>query len=103
MPFLVTSFSRQSSFSFRSLVRVRAQADAIRILARFIAPSLPSFNAAFTAAQPLTRIRDIAHRNDIPMELKNVSTERKETEQRKAEERGRGGGLAGFVDAEADV
>lgn len=31
---------------------------------------LPSFNAEFTASTPLTRIRDIAHRNDIPHELK---------------------------------
>ncbi|EPR59823.1 pyruvate phosphate dikinase, pep/pyruvate binding domain-containing protein [Toxoplasma gondii GT1] len=46
-------------------------ADATRILARSIAPSLPSFGAPFTASQPLTRIRDIAHRNDIPSDLKN--------------------------------
>ena len=31
---------------------------------------LPSFNAEFTASTPLTRIRDIAHRSDIPHELK---------------------------------
>ncbi len=31
---------------------------------------LPSFNAQFTASTPLTRIRDIAHRSDIPHELK---------------------------------
>lgn len=31
---------------------------------------LPSFNAEFTASTPLTRIRDIAHRNDIPHDLK---------------------------------
>ena len=31
---------------------------------------LPSFNAEFTASTPLTRIRDIAHRSDIPHDLK---------------------------------
>lgn len=40
----------------------------------FLAPSparrLPSFTEAFTASVPLTRIRDIAHRNDIPSDLK---------------------------------
>ncbi|MBF0506830.1 MAG: TIM barrel protein [Nitrospirae bacterium] len=37
---------------------------------RQIYPWLPSFDSAFTRAEPLTRIRDIAHRNDIPRELK---------------------------------
>src|SRR5208282_2362902 len=37
---------------------------------RKIYPWLPSFGTAFTRAEPLTRIRDIAHRNDIPRELK---------------------------------
>lgn len=31
---------------------------------------LPSFSESFTASVPLTRIRDIAHRNDIPSDLK---------------------------------
>jgi phosphoglucan, water dikinase len=31
---------------------------------------LPSFSERFTASTPLTRIRDIAHRNDIPGDLK---------------------------------
>ena len=31
---------------------------------------LPSHDAPFRRAEPLTRIRDIAHRNDIPKELK---------------------------------
>lgn len=31
---------------------------------------LPSFTKAYTASTPLTRIRDIAHRGDIPHELK---------------------------------
>ena len=38
---------------------------------RKIYPWLPSHDSAFITAEPLTRIRDIAHRNDIPKELKN--------------------------------
>ncbi|KAJ7532987.1 hypothetical protein O6H91_13G028200 [Diphasiastrum complanatum] len=37
---------------------------------RKIHPCLPSFKSEFTASVPLTRIRDIAHRNDIPHDLK---------------------------------
>jgi phosphoglucan,water dikinase len=37
---------------------------------RKIYPWLPSFDSAFARAEPLTRIRDIAHRNDIPQGLK---------------------------------
>jgi len=37
---------------------------------RRIQPWLPSVNETFTRAEPLTRIRDIAHRNDIPHGLK---------------------------------
>ncbi|NVM20951.1 MAG: TIM barrel protein [Desulfobacterales bacterium] len=40
---------------------------------RKIYPWLPSCDSAFTRAEPLTRIRDIAHRNDIPRELKQES------------------------------
>jgi ATP-dependent Clp protease ATP-binding subunit ClpA len=36
-------------------------------------PSLPSFKSEFTASVPLTRIRDIAHRNDIPRDLKQIA------------------------------
>jgi phosphoglucan,water dikinase len=41
------------------------------LLIRKIIPWLPSFDSAFTRGEPLTRIRDIAHRNDIPKELKS--------------------------------
>lgn len=41
-----------------------------RFVLREIYPWLPSFDSAFRRAEPLTRIRDIAHRNDIPAELK---------------------------------
>jgi phosphoglucan,water dikinase len=37
---------------------------------RKIYPWLPSYDSRFIRAEPLTRIRDIAHRNDIPPELK---------------------------------
>jgi phosphoglucan,water dikinase len=37
---------------------------------RKIYPWLPSFTSRFARKEPLTRIRDIAHRNDIPKELK---------------------------------
>ena len=49
-------------------------------IARRIYPSLPSSAPTFLRAEPLTRIRDIAHRNDIPHELK---TEIKTTLQNK--------------------
>lgn len=39
--------------------------------ARQLLPWLPSYDSQFTCAVPLTRIRDIAHRNDISQSLKN--------------------------------
>jgi phosphoglucan, water dikinase len=39
-------------------------------IARSIYPQLPSYASQFTVSVPLTRIRDIAHRGDIPHELK---------------------------------
>lgn len=39
-------------------------------ITRSIKSLLPSFSAQFTVSVPLTRIRDIAHRNDIPSWLK---------------------------------
>ena len=41
-----------------------------RLVARKMVSKLPSFSEAFTATVPLTRIRDIAHRNDIPSDVK---------------------------------
>jgi phosphoglucan,water dikinase len=41
-----------------------------RLVIQKIHPCLPAFKAEFTASVPLTRIRDIAHRNDIPRDLK---------------------------------
>ena len=37
---------------------------------RNVHPWLPSFSGEFTCSVPMTRIRDIAHRNDIPQDLK---------------------------------
>jgi phosphoglucan,water dikinase len=39
-------------------------------IVRKILPWLPSYSDQFCRREPLTRIRDIAHRNDIPKELK---------------------------------
>ncbi len=39
---------------------------------RKIYPSLPSYDDAFLNPDPLSLIREIAHRNDIPNELKNT-------------------------------
>lgn len=48
-----------------------ASADAYSpFVARRIYPLLPSYAPQFTVATPLTRIRDIAHRGDIPHDLK---------------------------------
>lgn len=49
-------------------------------IVRRIIPWLPSSESEFTRSEPLTLIRDIAHRNDIPKELK---TEIKHTLQNK--------------------
>ncbi len=49
-----------------------ADADhELRPLVRSILRWLPSHDGDFRRAEPLTRIRDLAHRNDIPHELKD--------------------------------
>ncbi|CAA6667953.1 unnamed protein product [Spirodela intermedia] len=58
---------------FRQLERISHSKNASPqdiLVIRKIHPCLPSFKAEFTASVPLTRIRDIAHRNDIPHDLK---------------------------------
>ncbi|CAM8918101.1 unnamed protein product [Rhodiola kirilowii] len=58
---------------FRELEKITSNKNASlqeRLVIRKIHPSLPSFKAEFTASVPLTRIRDIAHRNDIPHDFK---------------------------------
>ena len=40
------------------------------VAARKVHTKLPSFTEQYTQSTPLTRIRDLAHRNDIPHELK---------------------------------
>ncbi|KAL2467661.1 Phosphoglucan [Forsythia ovata] len=62
-----------SRLIFRELERIACRKDTAPqeiLLIRKIHPCLPSFKAEFTASVPLTRIRDIAHRNDIPHDLK---------------------------------
>ena len=44
--------------------------NSFGIVARSILRNLPSFNEQFMVQVPLTRIRDIAHRSDIPHDLK---------------------------------
>ncbi|KAA8496669.1 Phosphoglucan, water dikinase, chloroplastic [Porphyridium purpureum] len=44
--------------------------DSNAFLFRKIYPQLPSYSSEYTASVPLTRIRDIAHRGDIPHEMK---------------------------------
>ena len=48
----------------------REQPREAAALSRRLHARLPSFADEFTAATPLTRVRDLAHRNDIPQELK---------------------------------
>jgi phosphoglucan,water dikinase len=50
------------------LARLASPAEVF--IARRIYPWLPSTARPFQRAEPLTRIRDIAHRNDIPQDLK---------------------------------
>jgi phosphoglucan,water dikinase len=47
-----------------------SEATRLSLVLRKIYPWLPSYDSAFTRTEPLTRIRDIAHRNDIPQALK---------------------------------
>lgn len=51
---------------------VSLSTDENLFVMRRIFPWLPSYDSRFTRAEPLTRIRDIAHRNDIPQELKKT-------------------------------
>ncbi|CAI5517784.1 unnamed protein product [Closterium sp. Naga37s-1] len=59
---------------FRWLEKEGTRSSALtseeKVVMRKIHPRLPAFSADFTASVPLTRIRDIAHRNDIPHNLK---------------------------------
>ncbi|KAI4334814.1 hypothetical protein L6164_013523 [Bauhinia variegata] len=62
-----------SRLIFRKLEQYTSRKDISPqevLVIRKIHPCLPSFKAEFTASVPLTRIRDIAHRNDIPHDLK---------------------------------
>ncbi len=60
--------ARISHGIFEHLSKITSGEKALVI--RKIYPWLPSFEDTFLREEPLTRIRDIAHRNDIPGELK---------------------------------
>eukprot|EP00899_Mesostigma_viride_P020273 jgi/Mesvir1/28247/Mv04788-RA.1 len=62
--------AREIFRSLERLVEKRGLLDEEWHAARRIQPKLPAFTDSFTTAVPLTRIRDIAHRSDIPHELK---------------------------------
>lgn len=62
-----------SRLIFRELEKINAETSTSykeKLVIRKIHPCLPAFKAEFTASVPLTRIRDIAHRNDIPHDVK---------------------------------
>ncbi|KAH9305067.1 hypothetical protein KI387_009471 [Taxus chinensis] len=62
-----------SRFIFRELEKISTEPTTTAkeiLVIRKVHPCLPSFKSEFTASVPLTRIRDIAHRNDIPHDLK---------------------------------
>eukprot|EP00928_Gymnodinium_smaydae_P050054 TRINITY_DN3366_c0_g6_i1.p1 TRINITY_DN3366_c0_g6~~TRINITY_DN3366_c0_g6_i1.p1 ORF type:complete len:1786 (+),score=300.32 TRINITY_DN3366_c0_g6_i1:41-5359(+) len=59
-----------AKFVTEELWEIAKCGDAECFIARRIFPSLPSFSDEFTCAVPMTRIRDIAHRNDIPKDMK---------------------------------
>ncbi|CAI9117453.1 OLC1v1018851C1 [Oldenlandia corymbosa var. corymbosa] len=62
-----------SRLIFRELERISYGKDVSLqevLVIRKIHTCLPSFKSEFTASVPLTRIRDIAHRGDIPHDLK---------------------------------
>ncbi|GFR50578.1 hypothetical protein Agub_g12852 [Astrephomene gubernaculifera] len=56
--------------SAASSSRRNPAAEALLLAARRLHARLPSFSGQFRQSVPLTRIRDIAHRNDIPHDLK---------------------------------
>ncbi len=60
--------ARMSRHIHEQLSRITSAENAFII--RKIYPWLPSFGSTFMRAEPLTLIRDIAHRDDIPNELK---------------------------------
>lgn len=67
-----------SKLIFRSMEWVigHAKSDVrMRMCARLVTSRLPSFSEEFTATVPLTRIRDLAHRSDIPSDVKQVGNQ----------------------------
>ncbi|GJQ59157.1 MAG: hypothetical protein D8M57_07060 [Candidatus Scalindua sp. AMX11] len=64
------SHHAKSAYHIEKCLKLCTTQDNMYIM-RKIYPWLPSYDTPFTRAEPLTRIRDIAHRNDIPKELKD--------------------------------
>ena len=64
--------ARLSQLIFRSLEWIIGERPGTpdALLARRMQTRIPSFTDEFMQSTPLTRIRDIAHRNDIPQDLK---------------------------------
>ena len=60
----------RTSLQLQAIYCIHPKDESSILLKRGIGCRLPSFNAEFTASTPLTRIRDIAHRSDIPHDLK---------------------------------
>jgi phosphoglucan, water dikinase len=60
--------ARLAANIFETLFKLTSDENAF--ILRKIYPWLPSFDPTFRRAEPLTRIRDIAHRNDIDSDLK---------------------------------
>mmetsp|Transcript_44263 Transcript_44263/g.73812 ORF Transcript_44263/g.73812 Transcript_44263/m.73812 type:complete len:1076 (-) Transcript_44263:478-3705(-) len=55
-----------------SLSKFGRSNPSLLFVIRKMYPLVPSYAAAFTCSVPLTRIRDIAHRGDIPRDLKEI-------------------------------
>ena len=63
--------ARDVFINMETMVRDASSEDESSVLVmRNVHPWLPSFSGEFTCSVPMTRIRDIAHRNDIPQDLK---------------------------------
>jgi phosphoglucan,water dikinase len=69
-PLISTARKGRIYYLPRTLRRGPEVGEAERQVMRQLQPWLPSFSSEFTCSVPLTRIRDIAHRNDIPQDVK---------------------------------
>jgi phosphoglucan,water dikinase len=67
--------SAEAAYEIEAALERSSGPDTAWVLRRLY-PYLPSWGEEFRRAEPLTRIRDIAHRNDIPPDLKREIKER---------------------------